>query len=306
MAGHRLLLTVALLGSVGCASNLSQLQMARPVEPGHFQVTTGAGVYVPAGQMANVVDEAKDRLDDLRRTATDGEPLELSEEDRQRLLTLGLALAVFPPSPGYEISVRTGIVKDVDVGLRYSVSALRLDAKYRFFHRGNLGEEEEAELVRHIGMEPSGSNGSFDVALGLGVTKTFFDNPVFELLGYLKLNEFSRWDIEVPLYVSWEPNRVFKLYGGAKYQFGRVNMDGRLVRLSQSEGGPYSGQFNLPSRADLHFIGGTAGIGLGYRWVHLLLELTAGHASAKVPVFRQTRELGGLTLYPAAGLQLRF
>ena len=58
----------------------------------------------------------------------------------------------------------------------------------------------------------------------------------------------------------------------------------------------------VPSSVDSHFVGATVGLSLGYRYVHLFAELTAGNTWSKAQVFGAERDLGGVTLYPAIGI----
>ena len=48
--------------STGCATPLSTMQTAVPVERKHVQVTGGYGVYVPMGPIADVVGQAQARF----------------------------------------------------------------------------------------------------------------------------------------------------------------------------------------------------------------------------------------------------
>jgi hypothetical protein len=302
-----------LLVSTGCATSLTTLQIARPVEPKHFQATFGGSIYAPLGSIGTVIGQAAKQAGNAKTAAETGAPYTLSPEDQQDLITAGIGLAVLTPSAGYEMSVRTGIVKDLDVGLRYNVTSLRLDTKYRILHAGNgaerpvpgqvsLASRPEAEPVPY---EPP-ANRSYDLAIGFGVSKYFFVNPIFSALDYVKLNDFSRWDFEVPVYMSAEFGEVFKVYGAPKYVYSRTNLDANLVNYIQQASNLSGYDLTLPSEIHTHFIGATAGIAVGYKYVHLMLELTGGYTICNPVVFGQKRNLGGLTLQPAAALNLRF
>ena len=54
-----------------------------------------------------------------------------------------------------------------------------------------------------------------------------------------------------------------------------------------------------------HFFGSSVGIAAGYKYVWLMLELTAGYTYCRPTVFGRERNIGGLTLYPAIGLQVK-
>lgn len=282
------------VGAAGCASTLSSLQTAVPVEPRHVQVTGGYGVYLPLGPAADAVAQGVKQANKAIVAARDHGNYELSEEDAQQIFTAGIGLATMPPGVAYELMVRTGIVQDIDLGLKYSTAgALKLDGKYRFFHRG---PEEGAGGA----MTPS-----YDLAIGTGVSKYFFSSPVIEVLEFVQLGDFSRWDFEVPMYFSIEWGKILKFWVAPKYVYSRTSFDGELVELS-NEASRYSGYaLDLPDVVNTHFFGSSVGIAAGYKWVHVMLELTAGYTYCRPTVFGQVRNIGGLTLYPAIGLQVK-
>ncbi|MBI3181372.1 MAG: hypothetical protein HYZ28_04450 [Myxococcales bacterium] len=289
------------LAATGCASTLSTLQTARPVEKGHVQITGGMGWYFPLGPISSVIGQGVRQADAARKAIEKGEPYALTEEDQQELLTAGIALAVMPPYATYEVALRTGVAKDLDLGLRYSLTALRLDGKYRLLHSGDGPPPPQP------GSKPAvapAAGKSLDLAVGLGVSRYFFSSILFDILGFVKLDDFSRWDLELPLYASAEFGEVVKLTFAPKYVYSRTSMDEKLVAASEQASNLSGFDVSLPAKVDTHFFGASAGIGLGYRWVHLLLELTAGFTYCKPELFGAERQLGGLTIQPAAALAI--
>ncbi len=287
------LIAVAVLLS-GCAGTLSSMQTAVPVEPRHVQVTGGYGVYLPLGPAADAVAQGVKQAEKATRAAVEGGNYELTEEDAQQILTAGIGLATMPPGTAYEIMVRTGIVQDIDIGLKYSTAgSLKLDGKYRFFHRG---PEEGGGGA----MTPS-----YDLAIATGVSKYFFSSPVIEVLEFVQLGDFSRWDFEVPMYFSIEWGKILKFWVAPKWIYSRTSFDGELVEIS-NEASRYS-EYNLglPDVVNTHFFGSSVGFAAGYRWVHVMLELTAGYTYCRPTVFGRERNIGGLTLYPSIGLQVK-
>ncbi len=292
------LLAMTALGT-GCASTLSTFQTATPAKRGQVQVTGGAGIYLPLGPVGTVVKQGIAQGRALNESRKSGEPFELSPEDQQELLTAGLALAIMAPWPNginYEMGVRTGVLReDMDVGFRYAMNSVRLDTKYRYFsyvHNEHLPEHKRMNI---------------DLAANVGVSKYLFANPAFEVLEYIKLDDFSRWDVEaVPLIYTVDFGDIFKLYGGAKYVYSHTSMDTRLVNYSQHATHLVGADVGLPREVTSHFFGATAGISAGYKYAHLMLELTGGYTHCKPFLFGQHRQLGGATFYPGLGLRLQF
>ncbi|RKG80127.1 hypothetical protein [Corallococcus terminator] len=273
--------------TVGCATPLSTMQTAKTLSPGQVQVTGSMGVFVPVGTLVDVVDVGIDQGREARDAIEEGRPYNLSEEDQQRLLTAGIALVVAPPGVNPELMVRVGIVDGLDLGGRFSGNSLRFDGKVRLAHGGEA------------------KNRSYDLALGLGVSKHLFSGAVLDVLEVVQLGDFNRFDVEVPLYLSAEYGDVFKLYGAPKYVYSHTRMDPQLVDFSQ-QGAPVTGfDVSLPTSVSSHFVGSTVGFALGYRYVHIYAELTGGYVICKPDLFGAKRNLGGVTFQPSIGLAFR-
>ncbi len=287
-------LAILAVATTGCATTLSTLQTADPTDVGQVQVTGGMGVYANVGPAVSLIEQGIKQAGAIREAQEKNEPYVPSKEDQQALLTAGIAIAIAPPSGGYEIGMRTGITDNADVGLRYSVNAIRLDGKYRLHHSDNGPD------VRPI------KRRSFDVAIGLGVSRYLFDHPVLDLLDYVELADFSRWDVEVPLIVSLDFGDILKLYGAGKYLYSRTSLDANLVNHSEQATHVTGLEMGLPALVNSHFFGATVGVGVGYRWVHLMLELTGGYTHTQPMLFGKRRNLGGATFYPAAGVAVKF
>jgi hypothetical protein len=286
-----LLLLLAL--ATGCASNLSTLQTAKPLERGQFQVSLGMGAFIPAGQLVDLVDLGIDESKRIKRSVENDENVQLSEEEQQRLLSAGIALAVSPPGIVNELSIRAGLADNLDVGLRYSGISWRLDTKYRFHHSGDGAEVSENKRR------------SFDIAIGLAGARHSFKSPVFDVLEIVKINDFSRWDLEVPLYISTDFGDIFRLYAAPKYVYSKTHIDEQLVNYAE-QGKNVSGfDVRLPADVKSEFVGSTLGLSLGYKYVHVFAEITSGYTFCKPEVFGQRRNLGGATFYPAVGIAFR-
>ncbi len=91
-----------------------------------------------------------------------------------------------------------------------------------------------------------------------------------------------------------------------KYVFGWTKLDERLVELRASDTSRLVEleTSTCPRWCASHFVGTTLGVALGYRWVHVWLEVTGGNLFCAPNIFGQRREIGGLTVYPAAGLSI--
>jgi hypothetical protein len=286
-------LLLALALTTGCASNLSTMQTAKPLARGQFQVSLGAGAFIPVGQIGDAIDIGINQGKALKNSVENHESVHLSEADQQRMLTSGVALAVAPPGLVHEVMLRAGLADNLDVGLRYSGVSWRADAKFRFLHSGD-GEEVRENARR-----------SFDMAIGLAGARHSFEGPVFDLLKIIKVDDFKRYDVEVPLYISTDIGDIFRLYAAPKYIYSHTSLDEQLVNYAE-QGYDVSGfDARLPATVKSEFVGSTFGVSLGYKYVHVFAEITGGYTFCKPFLFGEQRNLGGATFYPAVGIAFR-
>ncbi len=277
------------LVTTGCATNLSTLQTARTLQPGQIRVGAAVGVYIPAGQAANALGHGVTQARKGIEAAQNRENYTVSEADQEAMLTTALALAVLPPSTSWEINGRYGVAENFDVGLRYGLNALRADAKYRLVHLGDRDGEGQ------------GGRKSFDFAVGLGISRYFFSNPVTEVLEKVKLGNFDRWDVEVPLYISADFNPYFGIYFSPKYVYSRTTVELRLLEIAEACN-CVEEKIQIPSEVNMHFVGATAGIRAGLPKLSVYAELTGGNTFVNPRIMGKERNLGGVTLYPSIGL----
>lgn len=282
--------------SSGCASNLAQMQTARTLKPGQLRVSGGVGWYIPATQLGNAVGNGVAVAAQGIEAAATRKDFELSDEDKRRIAINSVALATMPPSPSAQLDVRVGIVPRLDVGLRYSIDAVRADAKLNFWHDGE--DDPEDGLPRK----------SKDLALGFSVSKHLYNTPIGDMMGMVKLDHFNRWDFEVPLYVSIDVSRYFGVYGSGRYRFSYVSFDETVNYVSHCgcEEAPQHYTVTTPTKMVSHFYGATAGIRVGSARFAWMLELTVGNTVAKTRLLGEDVELGGITIYPATGIALTF
>ncbi|MGZ3459325.1 MAG: hypothetical protein ACXU86_12580 [Archangium sp.] len=291
------LLLLVLLTATGCATSLSTMQTAKPLARGQVQVSGALGVFAPVGPLGSLIDQGVIQGKAIKKAIDEGQPYHLAEQDAQKLLGVGMALAVAPPGPSNELMIRTGLLESnrLDVGLRLSTTSLRFDGKVRLAHGGTPEDSPLPELQRK----------SYDLALGVGVSRHLFQSPVLDALEVVKIDDFSRWDVEVPVYLSMDLGDIFKLYAAPKYIYSRTSLDSKLVDYAQ-QGKDVSGfDLALPAEVSSHFYGASVGFALGYKYVHLYAELTAGYTACRPVLFGQPRDLGGVTLYPSVGLAFK-
>lgn len=269
----------------GCATGLSTMNTARPTPPGEVRAHAAAGLFLPTGAALDIAQAGLGAARSVRA----GE-LSLTPEEKEALYLGAVSLALQPPYPVLEAGLRTGIVEDLDAGLKLTSTSLGLDARYRLWRGG-----DEASMHQHL-------------SIGLGASRYLFSNPLFDALELVRIDDFSRWDFEVPLLFSFEYERIAMGYMGLKYIHTRFALDQTLIDVQRVAGEWGAPLLTDQVRTPMHFYGGVFGLGIGYKHVWLLLELNVGYTWLRPRLYSfvderiASRNLGGLTFHPAIGL----
>lgn len=285
---------VLMVVSAGCATNLSSLQTGKTLNPGQVRITGGYGGYIPVGQIvnnaANGIKLATKMADSNIRTGA----YVLTPDDKETAAIGGIAMSMFPPSSIYEINGRVGIFRNFDAGFRFSGNSVRGDIKVRLHHAGDAEGWDE----------PRGR--SYDVAIGLGVSKYMLNNPIEGPYGGFRLDEFNRWDFEVPVYFNADWNSHIGVYFVPKFLYSRTTLRQTLLSRPCECAEGSTGEVSAPGNIDMMFYGATLGLRFGGWRVTGMLELTVGNTESTPMLFGKKRNLGGATVQPNIGLAVSF
>ncbi|KYF77607.1 hypothetical protein BE17_26765 [Sorangium cellulosum] len=276
------LLAFALLSfwACGCAPALSTFQPAHVADKGHVQAELGLDVSVPTGAIASVVDAGV-------VLANIAESRELTEGERLTLFEAGGALALNPPSVTPHIGVGYTALDRWELNLRYTGSALRLGTRYQLLKRDKHG---------------------VDLTAGAGVGRYVIDLPIGSILGLVELEDFTRWQIDLPIQIG-TAGTWYRVWGGPRLMF--TTFDTALVVDLPAFTG-YPGERELASFSGTGlYVGGQAGVALGYKHVFLGFELTLAEifSSGELAVLGERAvavDLDSFIIYPSIGLMLEF
>jgi hypothetical protein len=266
---------IAWLLFAGCAPSLSTFQTAAVPPTGHFSAAIAWEASLAPGALYDAYSAGKDVLE----RAESGQAL--STEEKWRAFDAGMALLLSPPSFGYHLSFAYVPWKRLEVSGRYTGSAFRLGSRYQLVDR---------------------ATGPFDMSLGVGVSRFTYKIPFADYLPLFKLDDFTRWQLDVPLLIGMQ-NRWFRTWAGPRFL---ATFFDAAMRLDLQVEEPVLASMS----GSACYVGGQAGIGFGYRWVFLAFELTItemiGSARFEAPVLtdspRRDVEMSGLVLYPTFGL----
>jgi hypothetical protein len=275
------------LASAGCSTTLSTLQPAEPMRPGHVQANAAVDVNVPASRIVDAIDVVAD----LGKRYVSDPGYRPSDEEQRQALAAGVGLAVSAPGVSPDVMLRVGVLKHLDVGVRWSGVAAHADAKYRFFATKDASAADE-QAVDRVG---DGPDRGFQGAVSLGVSKDIYSGFAFEALEYLKVVHYSRWNIELPVIFGARLGRFGHYWFGPKYVLSTYSIGASLKNIGI-----------VPSASGaIHHLGAFGGVGVGYKVVFVFFELTIMEMFAEPEIFGRRTDLGGIVAAPAGGLMLR-
>lgn len=282
------LLVVAALAT-GCSTTLSTLQPAEPMKPLHVQANAALDVVVPVSRVVDAVNVTATLAD---RYASDS-GYKPSEAEQKQALGAAVGLGLSSPGVNPDVMLRMGVVKNLDVGLRWSAITAHADAKYRFLATHDPTPEEEAEDAKSsLG---NGPDRGFQGAISIGISKALYSGLIFDLLDQLKIDDYSRWNLEIPVIFGARLRDFGHVWFGPKYVYSHYSVDASLQNVGI-----------VPEvSGSIHHLGGFGGIAVGYKVFFVFAELTIAKMWAKPEIFGQATDLGGITVMPAFGIMLR-
>ncbi len=264
-----------------CSTSLTAMHSARVLDAGQTQFTGALAVPIATSAIEGAIDLGDAAVDEAQAAAAADTPL--AEDDQRDLTTAALALALFQPALVPELVARVGVGYDLDLGLRLSGQLVKADAQWQLW----AGEDRSAAsltlgLAHHFGPGASALE------------------PLFKVLEFVKLDDFSRLDLDLALMTSAEFDDWLIFYGGARYLASFITLDANIPDIETAADVEIIKIDNT-----IHHVGLTGGLMLGYKFIFLNLELTAVQALFKPDVLGEPRDLDGLILVPSLGLTLR-
>lgn len=276
----------------GCGTTLSTLQTAEPMKPGRFQAHGAMNVNIPASRVYDAVDTAID-VSSNYVSDTSYRP---TEADQRKILGAAIGLGLSAPGVNPDVGLRVGVVRNMDVGLRWSGLALHGDVKYRLFHAKDLTREPGEEPPKGIDKLANGpKDPGFSGSISVGVSKALYSGLVFDVLDYLQIGDYDRWNVEVPMIFGSRIGSFGHYWFGPKYVYSHYILDLSLQNVGV-----------VPDASgSIHHVGGFGGAAFGYKFIYAFAELTAMYMFAKPEILGQKVDLGGVVVVPSFGIMAR-
>jgi hypothetical protein len=261
---------------MGCAPALSSMQPAHVAPKHHAQAEFGMDVSIPTGTISDAIDAAV-------TLSAAAEKRDLTDAEVKQVYTAAGATVLNPPSATPHVGIAFTVVDNVEVSLRYATSSLRLGGRYQFLHKD-----------KH----------NVDASVGLGFGYYVLSVPFGDALKIVTLDDFTRFQIDVPL-VFGTSGSWYRVWGGPRFMYTHF---GTSLNLEI----PFTKSSELASFGGNGFyVGGQAGVAVGYKYVFLAFELTVVRLLMRgdLEVLKKpvaTLDLSSNIVYPAIGLMGEF
>lgn len=259
--------------ALGCAATSPMLAEPRIVREGDVRFQVGAAAVAPVGGDLAAVRAGRERLD----------APEVVNDDPATTQALLPAIAIgFAARPGVAPVMRAtmSLSKDLEANVHYSGRDAHVGARYLLWERRS---EDAGALTLSIGGDGH--------ALLRGRPQDGYINATSETV--------RGWGVAVPAILGYQSDAgLFIAYVGALVGYERIS----ATILYQKASAVASHDLTL---GRLH-VTGTAGIGVGFRRVRVILELGVRRDSIAAKLGDETRNVGLISLTPAFALGINF
>ena len=244
---------------------------------GHLQISTSADITNTSGALRDSID-ALVEMDGGSR---------MSREDLDLAADAASAALIQPPSIGYQVSVAYGLTREIELGVRSSLSAVRGWARYQFLRA---------------------SPGWYG-AVGFGVAGYLYAFPIHELVDEVSVRDYDRWDVDIPLSFGFS-SRAFHVWAGPKLMLSDVS--GTVEVCVDQASGRCTSQADVTLDGFASYVAGQVGLAVGWTNFFIAAELTVARVEAESTVTvthgsrteSATFSPDGVALSPAVGFIL--
>ena len=274
-----LLLGTALVS--GCGVGLSSFQPAHVPAQGHLHAELGVDISYPTQTVSQVI-EAAESVEEAadQRTLTDAEKTTIFEG--------GAALALNPLAILPHLGVDYAPWERWEIGARLSTAGWRLALRRQLLVQADHG---------------------VDLSLGLGVGRAIFTPPIEEVLSKLEVDDFERWNLDVPVAIG-RHGEWYRVWGGPRFMWSTVSQSMTLTLPDFGGGPPEANRVSGTVSGRGVYVGGYAGVALGYKSLFVGPELTLvqliGDADVSALGGTQNVAVKSFVVYPAFAVMGEF
>ena len=206
----------------------------------------------------------------------------LTDAQKLQILDGAVNLVVNAPAVGPHLGIAYTLVDRVEANLRFAGRAFRFGGRYQLIKR---------------------DEGPFDMTVGIGVARFSYAIPLSDELPLVRVDDFTRWQIDVPLLIGTSRD-FFRVWVGPKLLMTWFQTQ---MTLSIPNDDVSVARFD----GMVTYLGAQAGFALGYRKAFFAVELTVADSfgsarttvSGFTPPSHETK-VSSVIVYPSVGLMV--
>jgi hypothetical protein len=263
-------LAIAALAQCGCAGGLPLLHPARTLRPGEIRASAGLSGNVAVGSLSNAVRDAENDPNG-GTNPPGGDPI---------FAKGALVAASIAPGLAPLAGARVGVGWESEGGLAYTGRAVRADLRRSF------------DLSEH-----------WSLSIGAGGSSALYGHQEGSSLPNVSLNQLHGWGADVPLLVGYESDGgLYMLWLGARGGWEHVD----ISDVTSEPKSVVLGSQPIGLSATRFWGGGLLGLAVGFRHVHVAVELDVSYATVRGNYGNTQATVEGVTLAPGTALWWRF
>lgn len=253
--------------TMGCAGGSPLLHPARTLARGDVRAQAGMSAHFAAGDLSK-------SMADAREVAAQNPVVPRGPGSDPVYARGALVSAAVSPGVAPFVAARTGVGASFEGGLGYTGRAVRIDLRRSF-----------------------ALSDTTDLSLGLGISAPLYGRDTGSLPN-VDLSKLRGYGADVPILVGWESTAsLYKVWAGARGGYEHVSLEN--VSSDPRPGVPLGG---IPLDADRFWAGGVLGLAVGFRSLHVAIELQAAYTSIRGTYNENTERVSGFSLTPATAL----
>ena len=269
---RRALGLLACAGLVGCAGGSPLLHPAQTLEAGDLRAAAGVSANVAVGSIAGDIRDARNQA--AANQDVPGAPGSNPTYAKGALVSAAVAPGLAP-----FVSARVGVGAHYEGGIAYTGRGARIDMRKSF------------------------ESGPLAFSAGLGVTGAFYGRQQGSPLPNVDLTSLHGYGADVPLLVGWRSDAgLYHLWAGARAGFEHDAID----QLTSEPKSVTIGTPPISLAATRYYGGGLVGFAVGFRHIHVALELDVAYQNAVGDYNATHVTISGVAISPATALWWTF
>jgi len=269
------LATCATLGcaAIGCGGGMPLLHPARTLPTGEVRMATGFSANVATGGLANGLNNARNEA------ATNGSNVPGPPGTDETYARGALVAAAVAPGIAPFVAARVGTGQRYEGGIAYTGRGARIDMRKAF------------------------DRGAWSLSIGAGGSFLFYGHQNGGDLPNVDLGQLRGYGLDVPILAGWESAAgIYQAWFGVRGGGDHVSIE----ELRSEPKTPSLGAPPISLSGTRWWGGGLAGLAIGFRHVHVALEIDVAYVHIDGAYNATQASVDGVTITPASAVWVTF